>query len=129
MNKNLSPKDLERLDLLEKDLHESSSHLLGYPCTIDFDYSLLSKFLKYPVNNVGDAYYSGGTYQINTHTFEREVNDFFAQMFNAPSEDYWGYITNGSTEGNLYGLYLARQLYPLGIVNFSEDSHYSIQKI
>src|SRR5690606_26244966 len=30
--------------------------------------------------------------------------------------------------GNLYGLYLARELLPQGIVYYSEDTHYSVQK-
>lgn len=128
MNKNLTSEDLGKIDQLEKYLSNKNNHFLGYPCTIDFDYSILYKFMKYPINNVGDAFYSGGSYQINTHPFERDVIDFFAQLFKAPENNYWGYITNGSTEGNLYALYLAKRLYPDGIVYFSEDAHYSIEK-
>ncbi|MAF25936.1 histidine decarboxylase, partial [bacterium] len=32
------------------------------------------------------------------------------------------------TEGNLYGLYLARELYPKGVVYYSQDTHYSVSK-
>lgn len=128
MNKNLMPEDLVKLDQLETCLKERSTHFLGYPCTPDFDYSMLNKFLKYPMNNVGDSFYLGGTYHINTHSFEREVVDFFAQLLKAPENNYWGYITNGSTESNLYTLYLARRLHPSGIVYFSEEAHYSIEK-
>jgi histidine decarboxylase len=53
---------------------------------------------------------------------------FFAQLARAPEGQWWGYVTNGSTEGNLYGLYLARELLPQGIVYFSQDSHYSVAK-
>jgi histidine decarboxylase len=53
---------------------------------------------------------------------------FFADLTRAPPEQWWGYVTNGSTEGNLYGLYLARELLPDGIVYFSQDSHYSVAK-
>ncbi len=122
------PEDLAKLDQLENYLSEKSSHFMGYPCTFDFDYSLLQKFMKYPINNIGDPFYSEGSYQLDTHSFEREVVDFFAQMLNAPINDYWGYITNGSTEGNLYGLYLTKRIYPSGIVYYSEESHYSIEK-
>ncbi|MEK7082759.1 MAG: histidine decarboxylase, partial [Patescibacteria group bacterium] len=41
---------------------------------------------------------------------------------------YWGYVTNGGTEGNMYGLYLARESLPQGRVFFSQDTHYSIKK-
>lgn len=53
---------------------------------------------------------------------------FFAEMTRAPPHRWWGYVTNGSTEGNLYGMYLARELLPDGIVYFSQDSHYSVSK-
>lgn len=128
MNKNLIPEDLAKLEQLEIYLEKKSNHFLGYPITLDFDYSMLHKFLKHPMNNAGDSFYLGGTYHINTHSFEREVIDFFAQLLKAPENNYWGYITNGSTEGNLYALYLARRLHPSGIVYFSEDAHYSIEK-
>jgi hypothetical protein len=60
--------------------------------------------------------------------FEREVVSFYADIFNAPANNHWGYVTNGGSEGNLYGLYLARELYPNGIVYYSEATHYSVQK-
>lgn len=128
MNKNLTPEDLARLDQLEIYLKEKTNQCFGYPCTLDFDYSPLQKFLKYSINNIGDSFYQGGSFHLSTHAFEREVVDFFAQLLNAPINNYWGYITNGSTEGNLYGLYLVKRIHPSGIVYFSEESHYSIEK-
>ena len=49
-------------------------------------------------------------------------------MLREPECNWWGYVANGSTEGNLYGLYLARELFPNGIVYFSQASHYSVSK-
>ncbi len=46
-----------------------------------------------------------------------------------PQDQAWGYVTSGGTEGNMYGLYMARELFPDGRVYFSEDTHYSIPKI
>ena len=40
-----------------------------------------------------------------------------------------GTSPTGGTEGNMYGLYLGRELFPDGIVYFSEDTHYSVLKI
>ena len=37
-------------------------------------------------------------------------------------------MTHGGTEGNLWGLYIARETYPDGIVYLSKDSHYSAAK-
>ena len=43
-------------------------------------------------------------------------------------DEAWGYVTSGGTEGNLYGLYLAREMFPNGIFYFSEETHYSVLK-
>lgn len=100
---------------------------LGYPAAKDFDYGALDRFLRFPVNNVGDPF-ADGTYRVETREFEREVVEFFAELFRAPKDDWWGYVTNGGTEGNLYGLYLARELFPGGMVYYSEQTHYSVAK-
>ncbi|MDA1381444.1 aminotransferase class I/II-fold pyridoxal phosphate-dependent enzyme [Plesiomonas shigelloides subsp. oncorhynchi] len=46
-----------------------------------------------------------------------------------PFEDSWGYVTNGGTEGNMFGCYLARELYPNSTLYYSKDTHYSVAKI
>ncbi|MBD0835060.1 histidine decarboxylase [Aestuariibaculum suncheonense] len=115
---------------LEDTLHKikkASNLFLGYPISKDFDYGPLFEFLKYPVNNVGDPFINS-TYKVQTHDMEREVVDFFANLFRANPDDYWGYITNGGSESNLYGLYIARELYPKAMVYYSESTHYSVKK-
>jgi len=105
----------------------ASRTLLGYPCNQAFDYTELLPFLGYHMNNVGDPY-SATNFGPNTHDIEREVIETYAELTEAPADNHWGYVTNGGTEGNLYGLYLARELYPKGIVYYSEDTHYSVAK-
>jgi histidine decarboxylase len=100
--------------------------LAGYPVNADFDYSRIYQFLEMPMNNVGDPAASTN-YQLNTHEFEREVLEFVAKLYGM-AEDYWGYITNGGSEGNLCALHIARDLYPDAMVYFSEHSHYSVEK-
>jgi histidine decarboxylase len=104
-----------------------SQHFLGYPVATDFDYQELLELLKYPLNNLGDPLIES-TYDINSRSIEREVVDFFADIFEAPVDNRWGYVTNGGSEGNLYALYVARELYPNAMVYYSEATHYSIQK-
>ncbi|MFC2149214.1 histidine decarboxylase [Candidatus Auribacterota bacterium] len=116
-----------RLDELFKDIEKNSKTFIGYPCSQDFDYEKLFPFFKYPVNNIGDPYVPTN-YHLNTHGLEREVLSFFAKLTRADEKDFWGYVTNGGTEGNMYGLYLARELFPNGIVYHSQDVHYSITK-
>jgi histidine decarboxylase len=101
---------------------------IGYPCNQAFDYSELARFFEFAVNNVGDPFGSSN-FRMNTHEFEREVVHEFARLAQAPQGGYWGYVTNGGTEGNMYGLYVARELFPQGLCYFSEDTHYSVAKI
>lgn len=117
----------KRLDEVFNRIVEENKHIIGYPVSKDFDYSSLYQFLNYPINNVGDPY-EEGTGKIQTHTLEREIVDFFARLFRSNPHDYWGYVTNGGSESNLYGLYLARELYPNAMVYFSESTHYSVKK-
>jgi histidine decarboxylase len=123
----LSLEDRQRLDELYRRVQQQTTNYLGYPVSKDFDYSALLEFLKVPLNNLGDPF-AESTWKVDSREFEREALSFFANMLRAPKDNWWGYITNGGTEGNLYGLYLARELYPEGIVYFSQDTHYSVSK-
>jgi len=119
--------DQMQLDRFLERLEQDASREIGYPVAFDFDYSSLVPFLSFSLNNAGDPFMPM-TYLLNSHDFEREVVSFYAHLARAPEDQWWGYVTNGSTEGNLYGLYLARELLPQGIVYFSQDSHYSVGK-
>jgi len=122
------PKDKQaRLDELYRAVEREAQTFVGYPCTCSFDYSELYRFFKFPINNVGDPY-APSTYRVNTKDLEREVLAWFAELTHADPDSFWGYITNGGSEGNLYGLYLARELMPEGLVYYSEDTHYSVSK-
>lgn len=124
----LSPADQQRLDDLHARLCAESRRNVGYPCNQDFDYSELFRFLQFSANNVGDPFHSTN-YRLNTMEFEREVLADFARFTRAPADEWWGYVTSGGTEGNMYGLYVARELFPDSICYFSEDTHYSVAKI
>jgi histidine decarboxylase len=119
--------DQMQLDQYLDRLRKAAGLEIGYPVAFDFDYRALFPFLSISLNNAGDPFMPM-TYLLNSHEFEQEVVAFFAQLARAPEGQWWGYVTNGSTEGNLYGLYLARELLPQGIVYFSQDSHYSVAK-
>ena len=118
----------ERIDSLLREFEELKPQLIGYPCNQDFDYSELLPFLAYCANNVGDPFHDSN-FLSNTHEMEREVIGLFADMMRLPRDDAWGYVTSGGTEGNMYGLYIGREMFPDGIVYFSQDTHYSVVKI
>ncbi|MGZ3519678.1 MAG: histidine decarboxylase [Vulcanimicrobiaceae bacterium] len=123
----LSPEDRARIDALFERVSAANALAVGYPASKDLDVRDLSRFLAFAMNNIGDPF-AESTYRVNTREFERDVVAFFASLLRAPEGNWWGYVTNGGTEGNLYGLYLARELHPNGIVYFSEQTHYSVSK-
>ncbi len=123
----ISDDDKQRLAEHLSFIETHSETMMGYPAARDFDYSSLLPFLDYPLNNVGDPFVTS-TSKVDSRQFEREVLSWWAEILNAPEDDWWGYVTNGGTEGNLYGLYLARELHPNSIVYFSKDTHYSVSK-
>ena len=117
----------EKLDRLLAEIESTSDQQIGYPANQKFDYSPLLPFLKYSLNNVGDPFH-GSNYRSNTHGIEREVIACFAGLMRLDPDEAWGYVTSGGTEGNLYGLYLAREMFSNGIFYFSEETHYSVLK-
>lgn len=127
MNKPSAPDYRTELATLLDHIRDKTQHFLGYPVSKDFDYSELLPFLQYPLNNLGDPFVDS-TYAVGSRDIEKEVVQFFAELFRAPADNWWGYVTNGGSEGNLYGLYLARELYPQAMVYYSEATHYSVQK-
>ena len=117
-----------RLDALLCDFEALGRRQVGYPCNQTFDYSALLPFMRYALNNIGDPFHDSN-FRSNTHEAEREVIAHFADLMHLPQDQAWGYVTSGGTEGNMYGLYMGRELFPDGVVYFSQDTHYSVRKL
>ena len=124
----LPPEAASRLERFCKEVQSLTPSMVGYPVSQDYAYPEIAPFLEFSLNNVGDPF-ADSLYRENTFAFEREVIAFFQKHLRAPPNETWGYMTAGGTEGNLYGLYLARELYPDGMVYYSEHTHYSAAKI
>lgn len=56
------------------------------------------------------------------------VLHWFARLWEIDQDQYWGYITNCGTEGNLHGILVGRENLPDGILYASYESHYSVFK-
>lgn len=54
--------------------------------------------------------------------------NWFARLWEIDEEEYWGYITNCGTEGNLHGILVGRENLPDGILYASKETHYSVFK-
>ena len=119
---------LKRLSDFYQYLEEKSKNMIGYPANLNYQYAALYDFFKFSINNIGDPL-DHGLYKVHAHQFEKEVVEFIAQLTGISDHNFWGYVTNGGTEGNMYGLYIAREIYPKNIVYYSKESHYSIPKI
>ena len=90
---------------------------MGYQCDLNMSQyeKTLPPYLHFLGNNVGDPF-SAGIYTIHTKWMECNVLDYFASLWNGKwpyklenPDTYWGYVlTMGSTEGNLYATWNAR---------------------
>ncbi|MFT4272517.1 MAG: pyridoxal-dependent decarboxylase [Pantoea sp.] len=138
----------KRLQKIYKHALSRQAFSLGYPVNQQLDYSAIAPFLNLHINNAGDPYAASSTL-LHTRDLEQEVLDYFAKLWHAIDrnpitlESFWGYIlAMGSTEGNLYALWSAREYFreknALGrsinqrlrnpILFFSHESHYSLEK-
>lgn len=124
----LSDMDICRINKFFIYCKENQYTNIGYPSSVDFDYSIAEKFMQLSINNCGD-WRNGSNYKLNSFEFEKEVMRFFSKLFKIPYKESWGYISNGGTEGNLFACYLAREMFPTAYIYYSEDTHYSIDKI
>ncbi|MET8698402.1 histidine decarboxylase [Kitasatospora sp. NPDC004723] len=133
---------LRALDRMDGYLTRKRRHLVGYQATQELAGSALdlARFMLSNINNLGDPFQSGG-YKPNTKIVERAVLDYYARLWHAgrsydpaDPESYWGYMLSmGSTEGNMYALwnardYLTRPGAPRPVAFYSEDTHYSFAK-
>jgi histidine decarboxylase len=117
------------------DLAELCQHLeatrptnIGFPSTFGLDISPLWPLFNQVINNVGDPY-SGSAFPANSKAIEQQVIDVFADLLRAPADDRWGYVTNGGTEGNEYGLLQGRTLHPDATLYYSTAAHYCVAKL
>lgn len=102
---------------------------LGYPYNFAYgqEYQQLIRFFNFTLNNLGCPY-TKGNYGLDTRYFEREVIDYFSDLYFLDKNNRWGYVTTSGTEGNLYGILLGRETLPDGKLYFSKDTHYSVAK-
>ncbi|KAH7436743.1 hypothetical protein KP509_05G033900 [Ceratopteris richardii] len=108
-------------------LVDRTRYHLGYPYNLDFDYGALAQLQHFSINNLGDPFIESN-YGVHSRQFEVGVLDWFARLWEIEKEDYWGYITNCGTEGNLHGILLGREVLPDGVLYASCESHYSVFK-
>jgi histidine decarboxylase len=118
----------QKLDDFIQKTTRLAENFLGYQTSqqVQFD-PALHPLLNLNLLNLGDAY-TEGNFRVNAKEQERAVLDFYARHWHATNVDtpnradsYWGYVTTmGSTEGNLFGLWNARDYLSGGKLWFPE---------
>ncbi|XP_002989901.2 serine decarboxylase 2 [Selaginella moellendorffii] len=101
-------------------LKQQQSHFMGFQANQKMSFDELNDFLNVHLNNIGDPFVEGNC-TTNTKFMERAVLDYYASLWNAnwphkssllgdeEGNSYWGFLlTMGSTEGNMYALWNAR---------------------
>ncbi len=129
---------MKELDALAQDLWGRRYNQLGYP----FDQETsLSGFYQWLVDtkicdltliNVGDPFKTEWD-MLNTDKFERACIDFLAKAYGF-GDDHWGVLSNGGTDGNMYGVYFGRKALAAKsdiapILYVSDEAHYSVKKL
>ncbi|MCL7038428.1 hypothetical protein MKW94_009872 [Papaver nudicaule] len=113
------------LEMYESSLVERTKHHLGYPVHVYVKYGALSNLQHFCINNCGNPF-TESIHGIHSRQFEVGVLDWFARLWGIEKDEYWGYVTNGGTEGNLHGILVGREVFPDGILYTSDESHYSV---
>ena len=111
-NEKLTQIEIKLTRFLAEQIKNSATYF-GYPeIPQNNDLSILgiSGLAKLHLNNAGDPYVHGNA-KMHTKEFEKEVLEFVANLYNLDA--YWGYITSGGTEGNLFGIYMGRDYFKL----------------
>ncbi|MBR5662317.1 MAG: hypothetical protein IKX00_01535 [Bacilli bacterium] len=108
-------------------------YMFGYPANMQKD-SYVIRYLRYLesklyfTNSCGNAY-SQGNYRMNNAKQELEVIEKVKENLGLNMDDFWGYITMGGTEGNMWGIREGFNNFPNGILYYSDASHYSVTKM
>jgi histidine decarboxylase len=121
----LDPATRAELDQLLASLMGARTTNIGFPAAADFDPSPLIPFLRLMLNNLGDPTVDGD-YPHHTKAQERDVVGVIADLLRAPSDDRWGYVTSGASEGTEQALLLARSMYPDAVVYHSVAAHHCV---
>jgi glutamate/tyrosine decarboxylase-like PLP-dependent enzyme len=66
----------------------------------------MSPFREFLLNNAGDPFHTNPYTIHDSKLIEQKVINFFSVLYGIKNP--WGYITTGSTEGNLQGLRIGR---------------------
>ncbi len=114
-----------RIGAKMRNAHENH---LGYPYNLSFTPGVPAELGQYLINNLGDPYV-GSHYGAEVCAEERQAIEWLMRLWGCHDlTDYWGSIGASGTEGNLWGIYLGREMLPGAVMLYGDDAHYSLPK-
>jgi histidine decarboxylase len=117
-----------RLADIKLRMQQAHATHLGYPYNLSGLDAVPASLGKYLINNLGDPYV-GSHYASEVCDLEREAVQWLMNLWGCDKQEYyWGSIGASGTEGNFWGLYLAREAFPTAKLIYSSEAHYSIPK-
>ena len=108
------------------------NRMFGYPANM-IKRSGITEYLRfleskmYLINNCGDPN-EIGNYKMDSKKIELMIIDMIKENLKLPKEEYFGYITSGGTEGNFWGIREGFSKFKDGVLYYSEEAHYSVEK-
>lgn len=138
-NEKINPSAFEKLTDRARSIVENRRYQMGYP----FDQGVaLKEFYQWLLDtglynttliSVGSPWKDAWD-MLHVDEFEREAVSFMAESFGFPADSFWGFVTNGGTDGNMHGLYfgrkeLAARSEQAPLLYVSAEAHYSVQKL
>ncbi len=106
----------------EKDFSFSSGRILGSMCTQPHPVAI-NAYIDFLATNLGDPELFVGTKEI-----EQRYIDFILNLLNSPKKSS-GIICSGGTEGNITGIWIAKNLSKKKEVIIPKSAHFSFNKI
>lgn len=108
------------------------NRMFGYPANMT-NRSGITEYLRfleskmYLINNCGDPNETGN-YKMDSKKIELMIIDMIKENLKLPKAEYFGYITSGGTEGNFWGIREGFSKFKDGVLYYSEEAHYSVEK-
>jgi len=133
-----APIPMARMNAFAEEMIKRSHYAVGYPINQNinmkdfYQWFVDSGLCNISMNNVGNPRKESAL--MNSHAFENEVVEYFAQIYGFQPGQSWGIVTHSGTDGNMHGMYfgvkyIQAKVKQLPVVYVSQEAHYSVKKL
>jgi histidine decarboxylase len=123
----------EQAQALLQACQEAAGAMLGFPESQAYPtHPIMAEFLGVALNTLGEPGDQRMRYGVNAAAVEQRVVEWFANLYDLPADQAWGYVTGSGSEGNTWGLLLGREacggVQARPVLYSSSAAHYSVAK-